>query len=88
MTVLAAGMRLTVAAAGVQSDELAAVPRISQADFRKALEAGTVLVLDVRDSASYANGHIPGAKSIPLDELTRHVEELRAATTRIVTYCA
>ncbi len=76
------------ARARAQADELAVVPRISQADFKKALAAGAVLVLDVRDAASYANGHIPGARSIPLDELRRHVKQLKAEPRPIVTYCA
>ncbi len=78
--------RLMLAAA--QNDELAAVPRISQAEFKKALQSGRILVLDVRDAASYSNGHIPGAQSMPLDELPRHLGDLKAETRPIVTYCA
>ncbi len=76
------------ASATPRSDELAGVPRISQADFKRELTAGNVLVLDVRDAASYESGHIPGAVSMPLDELGRHLEELKAEKRPIVTYCA
>ena len=34
------------------------------------------LILDVREAAEYAFGHIEGAKSIPMDELEARLEEL------------
>ncbi len=77
-----------VTAAPAAQDELAAAPRISQADFKKGLAANSILVLDVRDAVSYANGHIPGAVSMPLDEVKKHVAELKAERRPIVTYCA
>ncbi len=69
-------------------DELASAPRISQADFKKAVDAGTLLVIDVRDAQAYANGHVPGAISIPLDQLASHVQELKGEKRPIVTYCS
>ncbi|MDT8862178.1 sulfurtransferase TusA family protein [Alkalihalobacillus sp. MEB130] len=35
-----------------------------------------ILVLDVRESAEYAFQHIPGSKSIPLDELENRLSEV------------
>lgn len=35
-----------------------------------------ITILDVREPAEYAFGHIPGAKSIPLGELEKRFEEL------------
>jgi rhodanese-related sulfurtransferase/TusA-related sulfurtransferase len=43
--------------------------------FTKLNEAG-VMILDVREQAEYAFGHIPGAISIPLGELEQRMEEL------------
>lgn len=37
------------------------------------------LVLDVRNHAEYARGHVPGALNIPLDELPDRLAELRGA---------
>lgn len=37
---------------------------------------GDGLILDVREAAEYAFGHIPGAKSIPMGELTDRMNEL------------
>ena len=56
-------------AAGQQARDEASVPRISLADFKKAFDAKAVVILDVRDAASYAAGHIPGAILVPLEAL-------------------
>ena len=37
---------------------------------------GEGLILDVREVAEYAFGHIPGAKSIPMGELSERINEL------------
>jgi rhodanese-related sulfurtransferase len=43
-------------------------------------------VLDVRPAEEYAAGHIPGAVSIPLDQLADRLEDL-PADTEVVAYC-
>ncbi|MCY0944523.1 ArsR/SmtB family transcription factor [Streptomyces antarcticus] len=48
--------------------------------------AGEVVVLDVRPAAEYAAGHIPGALSIPIEELADRIAEL-PADTEVVAYC-
>jgi len=72
---------------GQVADETA-VPRISVADLEKAAAADRVLILDVRDAGSYAQGHLPGAINVPLEELQQKLATLRAAKTPIVAYCA
>jgi len=37
---------------------------------------GEVVFLDVRQPREYANGHLPGAKLLPLGELDNRLEEL------------
>lgn len=49
-------------------------------------EAGTVTVLDVRPAEEYRAAHIPGALSIPLEELSSRLGEL-PSDTEIVAYC-
>jgi len=44
------------------------------------------VVLDVRPAAEYAAGHIPGAISIPLDELAERLDEL-PDDLEVVAYC-
>ena len=48
--------------------------------------AGTVTVLDVRPMEEYRAAHIPGAISIPLEELNSRLGELPAGR-EIVAYC-
>ncbi len=47
------------------------------------------LVLDVRESGEFAQGHILGARNIPLDELDRRVKEIeRFKDKPVVVSCA
>jgi phage shock protein E len=75
------------AASGSQARDEASVARISLAEFKKAYDGNTVIVVDVRDAASYAAGHIPGAILVPLETLEKKAAELRTAKKPIVTYC-
>lgn len=47
---------------------------------------GRVVVIDVRPEEEYRAGHIPGARSIPLEELERRLTEL-PRRREIVAYC-
>ncbi|MEV0738494.1 metalloregulator ArsR/SmtB family transcription factor [Streptomyces sp. NPDC050549] len=49
-------------------------------------QTGEVVVLDVRPAEEYAAGHIPGAISIPVEELADRIAEL-PADTEVVAYC-
>jgi rhodanese-related sulfurtransferase len=40
------------------------------------------VVLDVRDSAAFATGHIPNARNIPFSELTDRIRELEKLKSR------
>lgn len=55
-------------------------------ELADALEAGAVLV-DVRTEKEYANGAIPGAVNIPVDELRDRLGEVPAGR-RVVVHCA
>jgi rhodanese-related sulfurtransferase len=66
----------------------AAVPRVSLADFKKELDAGKVLVIDVRGAETYRAGHIPGALHVPLSAWSEHLPKLKASKKPIVAYCA
>ena len=70
-----------------QGDE-SSVPRMSLPEFKKALESGRVLAIDVRDAGSYEFGHIPGAVLIPLEDVAKKAAELKATKRTLVTYCA
>ena len=48
---------------------------------------GDYILLDVRQPVEYAQAHLPGAKLIPLPQLSDSLEELDAAKP-IIVYCA
>lgn len=77
------------AAGQSQEDELASPRlRIDWAAFKKLYDAGTVVVIDVRSRDAFLAGHVPGARSIPLEDVARRAEELRKVDEPIVLYCA
>ncbi len=49
-------------------------------------KTGTVIVLDVRPAEEYRAGHIPGAVSVPVDQLEQRLADL-PADKEIVAYC-
>jgi rhodanese-related sulfurtransferase/DNA-binding MarR family transcriptional regulator len=61
-------------------------PEITQDELRLRAEAGGLLLLDVRPLEEYLAGHIPGAVSIPVDELADRLGEL-PENTDVVVYC-
>lgn len=64
-------------------DELEPVGR---EELIERVQAGTVLVLDVRPATEYRAGHIPGAVSLPVGDIQRRIDELPPGT-EIVAYC-
>src|SRR2546429_7899787 len=64
------------------ADEL----EVTTADLATARERGAE-VLDVRTDEEWASGHVPGARHIPLDELSERSEEL-PTDARIYVICA
>ena len=50
------------------------------------VRAGDVVLLDVRPEAEFRTAHIPGARSVPLDELEARIREL-PGDKDIVAYC-
>jgi rhodanese-related sulfurtransferase len=59
---------------------------VTREDLIARVRAGTVTVLDVRPDEEYSAAHIPGALSIPLEELRDRLSEL-PETGEIVAYC-
>lgn len=64
----------------------AEVESIGPRELRERLQAGDVILLDVRPREEFAAGHIDGARSIPIDELDRRLSEL-PSHTEVVAYC-
>ena len=59
---------------------------IGMEELRDRMETGSVEVIDVRPEEEYESGHIAGARSVPLEELEEHIEQL-PDDTEIVAYC-
>jgi len=55
-------------------------------ELLRRLETNAVTVLDVRPSEEYRAGHIPGAVSIPVEELERRLAEIPRDRS-VVAYC-
>jgi rhodanese-related sulfurtransferase/DNA-binding HxlR family transcriptional regulator len=62
------------------------VEHVSAEELQKRLTRGDVVVLDVRPKPEYEAGHIPGARSVPLDELASLTPKL-PRRRQIVAYC-
>jgi rhodanese-related sulfurtransferase len=59
---------------------------VDRAGLANRLRDGAVVVLDVRPAAEFAAGHIAGARSVPIEELRRHLKALPAGA-EVVAYC-
>lgn len=94
-------LRLWLALRTVGEERLADVERVVRAfaipgvgpgaalrrdDLRQLLDSERGLLLDVRPAEEFAHGHLPGAVSLPVDELPMRLNEL-PRDRRIVAYC-
>lgn len=76
-------LQLALQKIATQPNDLIASDRDS---LMKAARKGEVVVLDVRPSEEYLNAHLPFARSIPLEELRKRLDEL-PKDRPIVAYC-
>lgn len=63
------------------------VVNLSVVEARALLDRGIELV-DVRDSAEWASGHIPGARSLPLAELRAAPQKAGLSSNEVLFVCA
>ncbi|MCC6608019.1 MAG: ArsR family transcriptional regulator [Anaerolineae bacterium] len=59
---------------------------VSVEELRTRLQLGEIILLDVRPEVEYENGHLPGALSLPLEEIEQKLAGLPDDKT-IVAYC-
>jgi rhodanese-related sulfurtransferase/DNA-binding transcriptional ArsR family regulator len=59
---------------------------VSMEELRRRGRSGEVVVLDTRPAREYAAGHIPGALSMPVDDLEKRLRELPRKKV-YVAYC-
>ena len=67
-------------------DERGAMEAIEGDELLRRVKTGEVTVIDVRPPEEYRAGHIPGALSIPVGELTERLGELPKGR-EVVAYC-
>ncbi len=63
------------------------VRRVTTVELRDLLAKNEAFVVDVRNDASFKQGHIPGAKLIPVADVLQRAGEL-PKNKLIVTYCS
>jgi len=59
---------------------------VSPEEVASLLRTGKAVLIDVRPPLEYESGHLPGALSIPVDELDQRLAEL-PRDRRIIAYC-
>lgn len=55
--------------------------------LKELIKDPTTVVVDVRSPWEYEIKHIPGAKNIPLEEVSGKVEEIKSFKRPVVLYC-
>lgn len=60
----------------------AGVDRVSPQEATLLMNREDALVIDVRDAAEWASGHIPNARHIVLDQLDKHLPEIEKFKAR------
>jgi rhodanese-related sulfurtransferase len=89
MVVIVACAALITPMAAMQADDLASPKlRIAFDEFKKLYDQNKAVVIDVRSAEAFEAGHIPGSRSVPLDQVESRVSELRKLNRPIVVYCA
>jgi hydroxyacylglutathione hydrolase len=67
--------------------EVARLPQITVDELRTGLDAGALDLVDVRQPAEWAEGHVPGATFITGAELPGRLEELDDSTRPLAVTC-
>jgi rhodanese-related sulfurtransferase len=78
-------MASQVTAAGDPSD----IREISREELRRRLHDPSLKIVDVLPHASYVEAHIPGALSLPVEQIDAHARELLPdPAAEIAVYCS
>ena len=79
---------IPAAMAAGEGQAMRSVPRISIDEVKALMAKKQVVLIDVRDPQSFADGHMPGAVNVPFDHIPTHVDAWKADKRLLVTYCA
>lgn len=78
--------RVEIARRALLDRDDAPVVEIGRRELLERARSGQLLVLDVRPAEEYSAGHIPGARSLPADELADHLDDV-PEHVEVVAYC-
>jgi phage shock protein E len=56
------------------------------ADYKSLVQSGA-LIIDVRTTGEYREGHIKGSLNIPLDQVKSRISELKKSNKPVITCC-
>jgi rhodanese-related sulfurtransferase len=74
--------------AELNTADSSAIPEISREELRHRLYDPSLTIVDVLPEASYIEAHIPGAISLPLEQLASRARELLPdPAAEIAVYC-
>jgi rhodanese-related sulfurtransferase len=90
MAQLAQTLALLAVLGGVtlSAQALRNVERVTIDDLKVMMTAKSVVIIDVREPASFAKGRIPGAININYTDIMGEAERFAGEKRTIVTYCA
>ena len=79
---------MLLTACGAGSSE-AGYQKISQEEAKEMMDAGEVLILDVREQSEYDSGHIPGAVLLPVGSIDAETDAdiIPKTDTVVLVYC-
>ncbi len=77
-----------MASQGTAAANSSVPPEISRDELRDRLHDSSLTIVDVLPEASYVEAHIPGALSLPLEQVTARARELLPdPAAEIAVYC-
>jgi rhodanese-related sulfurtransferase len=86
--IVAVALLAIFASAALGAQAMRNVPRISIDEVKALMAKKQVVLIDVRDPQSFAEGHMPGAINVPFDNIPNHVDQWKKEKRLLVTYCA
>lgn len=58
----------------------------NSASLKPIMDKGAVII-DVRTVTEFQQGHIPGSRNIPLNEISKKIEQIRKWNKPVITVC-
>jgi sulfur-carrier protein adenylyltransferase/sulfurtransferase len=79
---------VALTSAALSAQAIRNVPRVTIDELKVLMDQKAVLIIDVRDSESFAKGRIPGSVNVDYTQMLKQAEKFAGEKRTIVTYCA